>query len=203
MRIEVSVDDGHLLDLRVASLLDKYGLPGIFFIPTKAMRQLSEEQIKELSTRHEIGGHTENHPMDLKALPHPVLKSEIESNKQWLEGITGKDVTAFCYPRGRFNEAVKKTVQDAGFTWARTTKIFCLEKPTDMFEVDTAIHFFPGRSEYDGDTNLLKMVSDGLQLASSMPNGFFHLWLHSKEIEEHHLWEELEESLALMGEYNK
>ena len=59
MIFETSWDDGVESDFRMADLLEKYQLPGIFFIPT--ITELKEEDIKRLSQRFDIGGHSTSH----------------------------------------------------------------------------------------------------------------------------------------------
>ena len=65
--VTTSWDDGHPLDIRVAELLNKYALRGTFYVPMRAEKQtMTVPQLRELSTRFEIGAHT---------LAHTVLTS--------------------------------------------------------------------------------------------------------------------------------
>ena len=64
--ITTSWDDGHPLDLRVAELLAKHGLPGTFYVPMRAEHgTMTTAQLRELSGAFEIGAHTVHH-VDLK-----------------------------------------------------------------------------------------------------------------------------------------
>lgn len=63
--VTTSWDDGSYLDLRLSSLLDKYGIKGTFYISPYyeyRERSLTENEIILLSKRGEIGAHTLTHP---------------------------------------------------------------------------------------------------------------------------------------------
>jgi len=55
--VTTSWDDGHKFDIRLAKLLDKYGLKGTFYITKNFQGRLSKEEIKSISKNHEIGAH--------------------------------------------------------------------------------------------------------------------------------------------------
>lgn len=196
--IILSFDDGTYTDLRLAELLLKYGLKAIFYIPSNC--ELSEEDIQWLDKKGmTIGGHTVNHYQDMKLLPYPELEFEIKENKKWLEEIIDKEVTSFCYPRGRFNEQVKEMVKEADYKEARTTKVLNLEIPKDKFEIATSVHITYPREEYRG--------RDQLWLAKWFVDGYFlktipycHLWGHSKEAEKFQLFERLEDLFKYIKE---
>lgn len=203
MTINVSIDDGNILDLRAAALLEKYKIRGTFFIPV-LRSSLDSMQLKELSKVHEIGSHTMTHPMDMKLLSDEDLMNELVDSKDQLEQLLQTDVPGFCYPRGRFDQRVKQAVIDTGYEYARTVRVFNFKTPVDRFEIETSLHFFPYRAEYAGRTDLLGMAEEGLKTAAGNgENGYFHLWFHTKEIEEFSLWPELEEAFKLIAEYKK
>ena len=58
--VTISIDDGHVTDLRTAELLTKYGLQATFYIcarnPERPVMELA--QIRELAKAFEIGAHT-------------------------------------------------------------------------------------------------------------------------------------------------
>ncbi len=199
MRCKVSIDDGHVADLRVGEMLKDWGLKGTFFIPTVA-REISDEDIQELAKFHAIGGHTVTHPMDMKLLNDNDLAYELQESKVQLEKLIGRSIDEFCYPRGRYDDRVKEAVKAAGYTSARTTKVLRLSEPEDPFAMETSIHFLPTRIEYAGQP-LLKLVQEGLEIAKDQPNGYFHLWLHSVEIIRLDLWKQLNLAFGLMKSY--
>lgn len=197
LTIETSWDDGHLLDLKLANLLLKYEIPGTFYIPNTC--ELSYDQIRLLAKDFEIGGHTVSHPQDIKLLRDEDIRDQVFSNKMWLENIIGKKIERFCYPRGRHNEIVRKIVQEAGYTYARTTRVLDIFPPKDDFQTNTTIHLYP-RHEYQGKY-MLEVFDEQMRLAVSFMKKepvILHVWGHSWEIEKLGLWVELEEMLKKM-----
>jgi len=61
--VTTSWDDGNVLDVRLAALLDKYGVKGTFYIAPNKQNRLSNDEIIAISNKHEIGAHTMDHPL--------------------------------------------------------------------------------------------------------------------------------------------
>lgn len=196
MRLEISVDDGSPLDLRTADLLRRYQLPAVFYVPNCS--PLTQNELARLAVDFELGGHTVTHPADLKALSWPDLEYEISENKAWLERLIGKPVTRFCYPRGRYNPEVVQAVKSAGFTEARTTVIGHTDWPENCYQHHTTVHAFQ-RPEYKGEP-WLEYAMRKLAEAAAKPEGYFHLWFHSWEVDRDNNWEKLETLLKLLHE---
>jgi peptidoglycan-N-acetylglucosamine deacetylase len=79
--ITTSWDDGHPLDLRLADLLRKYGLPATFYIPlANDLPVLTRPQVRELSADFEVGAHTVYHS-DLLTIPEGAARREITDCK--------------------------------------------------------------------------------------------------------------------------
>ena len=143
--IITSWDDGKQHDKYLHALLQQYDIPAIFYIPS-INRDLSDDQIRTIAHTSEIGGHTVNHTI-LRG-PHPdIVFAEVNDCKERMEEIIGRKITSFCYPRGRYDDVVKQTVRDAGFTEARTTTVLHNKRNTDPFELHTTCHVYP-RKEY-------------------------------------------------------
>lgn len=188
LRFVSSWDDGRIQDLQLAALLRKYKLPAIFYIPSTVC-DLDHAQIIDLAKDFEIGGHTMTHPQDIKQLKSKDVWWEISENKSDLQGILGKEITKFCYPRGRFNDRVVELVKKAGYSEARTTKVLKTVM-SDPFRSPTTIHVFQ-RPEYMGiDWFMLAQA----QAEVAAKNGStFHIWGHSWEIDRDGNWSRLEE----------
>jgi peptidoglycan/xylan/chitin deacetylase (PgdA/CDA1 family) len=78
-------------------------------------------QIQEwLAAGHEIGSHTLTHPK-LPKLSLAAAREEIVGSKKLLEDRFGRPVRHFCYPGGKWNEAVRDLVAEAGYETASTT----------------------------------------------------------------------------------
>ena len=96
-KLITSWDDGHPMDLKIAELLDKYSVPGIFFMQIKNMdgrAVMNKKEIKELAKKFEIGAHTYSH-IDLTTLSLSGVKKEILKGKEILEQMLGKKVQKF------------------------------------------------------------------------------------------------------------
>lgn len=70
---------------------------------------------------HEVGSHSMTHQI-LVQLDDARLEHEVAGSKRMLEEKLGTPVPSFCYPNGDADERVVRAVQDAGYTWAVTTR---------------------------------------------------------------------------------
>ncbi|HEU5381228.1 MAG TPA: polysaccharide deacetylase family protein [Ktedonobacteraceae bacterium] len=198
--ITTSWDDGHKLDLKLATLLKKYNLAATFYIaPSQPgfdrKDLLSEQEIQFLSESFEIGGHTLHHP-NLTQVPLNIAVDEIKAGRDWLESITGKKIRSFAYPYGAYTEPVQKAVLDLGFVVARTAERFSIKSPTDYSALPTTVHLvnykrdikkFPKYRTIKWQ-NLARYFFD----QTLKKGGVFHLWGHSWEVEKYNQWKNLE-----------
>lgn len=174
-----SFDDFNPDNVKLACELHDRGIPATFFIETRGEEE--RKQIKTLSQIPgiEIGCHTMNHPADMKEIPLEEARGEITVSKKIIENITNKRCEAFAYPRGRYNENVKNLVKNAGFEWARTTRV--LMETKDPFETHTSVHIYNGRKEYDGkkwDDIALELIRK-----AAVEGGKIHIWGHVREMQ--------------------
>lgn len=212
--VTTSWDDGHPLDLKLAKLLKKYGIPATFYIPIESIERetMSSNQIKRISKNFDIGGHTYHH-LDLTSITENEAYYEILEGKRILEEITGKKIETFCYPGGFYNNKIKELVKKAGFKMARTIRMLEYLPPNDRYQVGTTIfvgcnsrghfrHAFLKRSlsnlklplwllykrSFDG---WVEMTKDSLDFMKNN-GGILHLWGHSWKIDKREQWKELE-----------
>lgn len=83
---------------------------------------MTDSQLKEISDYGiEIGDHTFSHP-DLTTVSSTEVENEIAESKKELESRLGKDIISFCYPSGKYNDAVIDIVRKSGYKIAVTTK---------------------------------------------------------------------------------
>lgn len=227
LTVTTSWDDGDMLDLKLANLLDTYHIQGTFYI-TKEYRKerLSDEDIKIISQRHEIGAHTLTHP-DLRSIAREERTHEIQGSKQWLENLLGKDVVSFCYPSGFFDTESVELVKKAGFRGARTTLLGKIEPSTDPFLLPTTLQVYPMPFRKLGPhtywwRKLLQPFTErapalrtlGVPLTAFRSfealacatfdiartrGGVFHLWGHSWEIDKYNMWQPLERVLSYIN----
>ena len=221
--VTISVDDGSPLDSRVADLLNKYGLHATFYVPAYNPERPVMEfgQIRELSQRFEIGGHTYHHA-GLKSLPPEKAWAEINDGKKWLESLLGHSVVSFCYPQGKFNRSTPGLVKKAGFLGARTCLFNLHSFPRNPYLWGLSTHAcshsrliqlrhaaiegnFAGMVNflhtYNGTTDWPRHFFYALDHVDRY-GGIAHLYLHSWEIDETGQWEQLETVLATTSQRN-
>jgi peptidoglycan/xylan/chitin deacetylase (PgdA/CDA1 family) len=220
LMVTTSWDDGHPSDLRVAELLEKHGMSGTFYIPctnSEGRPVMSTTAIAQLGRRFEVGGHTQDH-ISLTNIAPDRASDQILANKYWLQDLLGQEVTGFAYVRGHHNHTVRNLVAKAGYRYARTVKNLTSMPGSNRFMVPTTTQFFAHR----GQTYLRNYLSGGPTLqrtailvamlvntdletrvlraaeACRHAGGYFHLWGHSWELDEHDLWRELDRFLGLL-----
>lgn len=185
-KLILSFDDYHPLNIKLGKLLKSRGLIATFYIETNNPAALT--QIKKLHAMgHEIGGHTLSHPSDLKALPIMEAKAEMEACKQQIENITGEECYSFAYPRGRYNEDIIYLLKKIGYKDARTTKVLNYDNPIDYYQLETTLHIYDGRKEYNGK-RWDEFVDEYLEAAIAR-QGVFSIWGHAWEMDRDDQWE--------------
>lgn len=218
LKVEISFDDGHISDIKAARLMERYGFQGVFYNSNAELRGTIKmspmEMSRELIKRgHILGGHTLSHPSDMKLMEDEQMKFELENVYagtplvfgSWknFDGFPQKTVDKFCYPRGRHDERVRKAVQAAGYKEARTTRVLQIRNDTgDPYQMPTTIHMFP-RAEYEGRdwySLAVEYFDRALEESKTDDSVFFHLWGHTKELDQQDDWERFENLLKYMRE---
>lgn len=217
--LTTSWDDGSPYDKKLAELLYTYSIPATFYISVKNHERavMSARDIANLARYYEIGAHTVTH-RDLTKLSEKEMIKEISEGKRRLEDIVGREITSFCYPKGKVNAQVKQIVGQLGFRYARTTRLFTntlgdrLLAPTTAHVYDHQpllymSHGFGRKLFYQIARKSLSFKWDDLAMASLdyclEHGGIFHLWGHAWEIEERHDWARLERFFAYIAEKTK
>jgi peptidoglycan/xylan/chitin deacetylase (PgdA/CDA1 family) len=187
--LRISIDDGRQEMIRVAEMLDKKNLRGIFYIaPFESKNNLTARDIFNLSCKHEIGGHTLTHKR-LTELDLENAEYEITEGKLELERIIKKKIYKFASPRGWHNEKIIKLIQKAKFKEHRTTKMGIVDiTGYSKMKLPCSAHLYP-REEYRGD--VLNGVLNKFKEAKEKGN-YFNLLIHTDEVRKFGLWETLE-----------
>jgi D-inositol-3-phosphate glycosyltransferase len=207
--VTTSWDDGHVLDMRLAELLTRYGITGTFYVSPFDVEFSKEErlttaQVRALSHDFEIGAHTLTH-RHLPTLSDEESREEIVQSKAVLEKVLHEPVTSFCYPAGKYEARHVPMVRDAGFTLARTVTRFSFGVK-DPFRLHTSVHTYDHWLDIWGllllvrgnPFHFLKLYRRWDRQACYMfdyvrtHGGVFHLWGHSWEVAQHGDWERLE-----------
>jgi peptidoglycan/xylan/chitin deacetylase (PgdA/CDA1 family) len=213
-----SFDDGHPLDMRMAELLERHGVKGTFYVPIKnceGSAVMAPRQIKELARGFEIGSHTFDHRYldDLEAWE---VYDQISKGKKRLEDILGYEIAGFCYPGGRYHQRETKLVQACGFKYARTISNLSFDVGAEQFELPTTIQFYPhsravlmsnfatSRHWWRHHAGFVLAMLNGDWLPrlyalfdyACIYGKVFHLWGHSREVEELVAWKQIDRFLA-------
>ena len=108
---------------------------------------LKKEQIEEMHFRGIIfGSHTQTH-LDLSRGNLEQLKAELQNSKKYLEELTRRLDTSFCYPYARLNPLAKSLVKESGYlcAFAGDGAADSVNGELDLFEIKR-IQVFPSTS---------------------------------------------------------
>jgi peptidoglycan/xylan/chitin deacetylase (PgdA/CDA1 family) len=211
MKIAFSWDDGATQDQRLIALHEKYGIPGMFFVPTRnreGRNVLSPDVIKKSESEMiRFGGHTDNHTY-LTTISLAEAENEIKRNKDYLENILGHSIPDFCMPGGQYNDKILNLVYKY-YKTARTADTMNFQYKEGPLK--PAFHFYPrGKKSllYNAAKNrsYRQLMNTALSLSSSYfdlmkkilgieahrKDSIIMMWGHSWEIDELNLWNELE-----------
>jgi len=215
-----SFDDGDPMDLKVANLFARYGLPCTFYVPLSAERPvLKPDEIRSLASAFEIGGHGLTH-RPLTVIRDTEAWREIADSRKSLEDIIGAPVAMFCFPGGRFRSKHLDMLGSAGYLGVRTCELLSLAYPRTQRHIavlPTTLQLYD-RESWNYVINLASRgaVANAIHLRAvhsrslleSMEimlqtclrtGGVFHLWGHGWEIDSGRLWETLESALKMVA----
>lgn len=135
-RILITFDDGYKNNVEAASLLQKLHFKVIIFVATQyigrkntfcakeapELEMMNAEDIRMLAGQGvEFGAHGHTH-RNLPKLKREEIVYEITESKRILEGITGRKVAYFCYPRGKIGDVAVEELERQGFKLAFSAK---------------------------------------------------------------------------------
>lgn len=194
MKIITSWDDGCASDARVAGLLAKYNLPGIFFVPAmwesfatqKGWKPLTQTELLQISEQFEIGAHGVTHTY-LTKIPYEMQKFEIEQGKVMLEDMIHQPVTKFAYPRGYATDQIRDLVRPH-YEYARSTLVGSLQANDDPVWQHSTVHVY-NRTEYN-DVGWFDYAMR--MLGKAKEDSVFSVWGHSWELDKYDYWQGLE-----------
>ena len=207
--VTTSWDDGHVLDHKIANLLDTYDLPGTFYVATQNVElrprdRLGPQGTRSIAERFEIGAHTRLH-LRLPTLSLAAAREEIVGGKKDLEETIGREVQSFCYPGGLYCAEHVRLVRDAGFCVARTVKRYStaasppLEMPTTadayrhLVDAPAVLKTYryrlrrAHRAFWNWDWIACELFDQVLATG-----GVFHFWGHSWHVDASSGWDRLE-----------
>jgi peptidoglycan/xylan/chitin deacetylase (PgdA/CDA1 family) len=218
-----SWDDGHPADRRLAERLARHGIAATFFVPVhncEGRPTMAAADWRALDAGgFEVAAHTVDH-VRLPGLAPDEARRQLADGRRRLEDALGRVVAGFAYPGGRMGRHARRLAAEAGFTYARTTQMFCLDPGPDPLAMATTVQFHPHGAapvlrnwlRHGGGLGRLRLVrhwlaSDTLHgriaamVDAAMRNGgVLHLWGHGWEIEEQCSWPLLDEILSALAE---
>jgi len=123
--VALTFDDGYDdAAAYAAPLLTQAGATGTFFISTGEIGTRGHLTVADLkafdSLGMELGAHTVHH-VDLVRVSKSMRDAEVDDSAAMLQTWTGKRVTDFAYPSGRYDAEVERSVAAAGLKRAFTT----------------------------------------------------------------------------------
>jgi peptidoglycan/xylan/chitin deacetylase (PgdA/CDA1 family) len=205
MKIIASFDDATVEDLIVSDLMLELGIETTFYFPSwpyevnepKGRISLDFAQRRLIAGRHEIGSHTRTHPL-LTRISDDLARDEIFKSRDDLQQEFGREISAFCYPRGYANPTIENMVREAGYTHARGVTVGYIYPSENKYYESTTVHVGCNRKEYAGldwFEYAVKMLDIALQ---TKENSIYSIFGHGWEIKKNNGWGKLRELCEIL-----
>ena len=212
--VTFSYDDGLKADIRLARVLDSFGMKGSFNIYTAVLdsgmsNQLTSDEIKQhiLAKGHEVAIHGHNHTGSGASHPITCIK-EVLTSRERLEQTFETIIRGMAYPdtgityfsNGNNYETVTSTLKALGVVYARTLRgdNNGFRLPEDWYAwMPTAHHNNP---------QLLSWVDEfvNLNVKALYPSMRFprllKIWGHSTEFDKNDNWDRLEDICSRLAD---
>jgi hypothetical protein len=201
--VTFSYDDGHINDVKLVEILNKYGLKGTFNVNSSCIlnpekNRLSLKQAKELykSGGHEVAVHGARH-LSLSDMDMATATNEILSDRIALEKGFGKIIKGMAYANGDITNEYLTSVKACGIKYARivpSRRNFDL--PTDWLKLSPTCHH--------NDPELFNLTEKFLNEPDreyywSRRQRLFYIWGHASELDYNDGWERIENFCSLVG----
>ena len=207
--VTLSYDDGVEEDLRLADILQTYGLKGTFNVNSDLFRpegfiyplakafgrKLTKEKIQELFSRPGIEPaiHGYTHAIT-NTLPEGPMAYEILKDREALERLFGKPIRGMAYPNNAYSDRVTAVLKACNIIYARTTdstETFSI--PLDWYRWDPTCQHI--------SKNLKKLTDTFLNTTPTKHQDafLFYLWGHSYEFARDENWNVIESFAASLG----
>lgn len=145
--VVITFDDGYYCNYsRAFPALQENGLTATIFLAIDLLRQSGDGREgrdgfmawPEIAEMHAAGFAFESHgcshqPLD--TLSPAQVEAEMRESKAVIEAKLAKTVHYFCYPFGRYNEAIKAAARAAGYAGACGGPPFWQGGPDDWYEI--------------------------------------------------------------------
>lgn len=195
-----SYDDGVRQDMRLAAILDRYGMKATFnlnsglYAEDNTHRRMTKDEITAFyqDSQHEVALHSQLHPF-LESIPVASATREILRDREALEAQFGRIVRGMAYPMGTYSDEVVNALRACGVAYARTTETTERFKlPTDWLRMPATCHHKNPR--------LMELADLFVNtVAKYRPAMLFYVWGHSYEFDDCNNWNVIEEFAEYMG----
>lgn len=101
----------------ILDMLKKHGVKSTFFLTGKWVESYPDLAKRIAAEGHEIGNHTYSHP-DLTKIPADEAIKQIKDGEATIRRVTGAETTLFREPYGAFNDAERRIVRKAGYSYS-------------------------------------------------------------------------------------
>lgn len=195
--VTTSWDDNDDTNLHISKILNSVKLKGTFYVdpgnpraPWTTGGELTESQLQELATLHEVGSHTWSH-RNLARCDFEEIRQELTKSKEYLEAVSRKPVYGLAYPRGQHSSAAERIVRDCGYLFARTVEEGNVTfPPRNPYAWGVSVHALqrPRLLSRRAHVYVKNMTGDWRKLASRLfakaqgIKGVWHMFGHSWEI---------------------
>jgi peptidoglycan/xylan/chitin deacetylase (PgdA/CDA1 family) len=124
--VALTFDDGGASALDIATMLERQGWRGHFFITTSRIGSrgfVTATDVRELVDRgHVVGSHSHTHPVYFGRLPEHVIADEWQRSREVLAALLGRPPDIAGVPGGDLSPVVITTARDAGFRFLMTSE---------------------------------------------------------------------------------
>lgn len=201
--LTLSYDDGVEQDIRLISLMNRYGIKGTFNLnPGRqkyadtfqksaiTVHHLDLKDLPKIYAEHEVAGHSCTHP-HLENLTGEQLRQEIIGCQEQLSQLFSRPMYGFAYPYGTYNDEVLAVEREAGIRYSRT----CVQRHD----------FGPGENLLELSTTCRHASPDLMHLAEEFVLAkpeqpmLFYLWGHSYEFDEFDSWALIEDFFRIVS----
>jgi peptidoglycan/xylan/chitin deacetylase (PgdA/CDA1 family) len=122
--IILTFDDGTANQFYAFESLKKRNMVGVFFIVLNYIgkgKHLKEDQLRKMAAcGMEIGSHGITHCY-LTKVSAKRMEAEILQSKVVMEDMLKTQIITFCYPFGKYNNAILKVMEKSDYVYGRTT----------------------------------------------------------------------------------
>ncbi len=189
--VTFSFDDGVTQDMHLVQMLNEHGLKGTFNLNSGIFSKpdhfnfegcevccyrLTETDVRELYTGHEIAAHTLTHP-HLNELSDEKIAYEVEQDRLRLSEIAGYEVVGMAYPFGLGSAHVADVVREkTNIKYARTTAC------TNGFDMQSDLIVFKPSVYFVRHEQMMALAHEFIDLKPDTPK-LFYIWGHAYELD--------------------